>query len=245
MESFWSYDFLGSEDPVLHDNILRDFGMGFFLGGLALLFLDSFLVGGLEFREMGVVVGEEKIHRCHLLWCGIPRDDLAGGFSGWKIRDGWSRLPLERGSLIQIVDRGHAHELPDPPVGCGETADACNEAPVCGGPEDDRLRLPLRLIMDEAAGCLPAAAVDGGTDVEKSKLLLGFEYGARCTRGRQCRGWRWRHGESFHRQLLDGEEVVSKIVGGGFHDLGRVRYDWGVLRFRNVGGRTDHGEGGD
>lgn len=197
MESFWSYDFLGSEDPVLHDNILRDFGMGLLLGGLALLFLDSFLIGGLKFREMGVVMGEEKIHRCHLLWCGIPRDDLAGGFPGWKIRDGWSRLAFERGSLIQIVDRGHAHELPGLPVGCGETADACDEAPVGGGPEDDGLRFALWLILDEGAGLLATAAIDSSANVEKSTLLLGFEYGARGTRGRQCRRWRRRHGEGF------------------------------------------------
>ena len=148
--------------------------MSLFLGGKALLFFDPLLIGGLEFDDMSVVMSEEKIHRNHLLWRGIPKNDLAGRSSGREIRDSWSWLALERGLPIQIVDGGHAHELPDFPVRCGQTADSCDEAPVSGGPEDDWHRLSLRLIVDESASWLTIAAVDGRAYTEKPTLLIGF-----------------------------------------------------------------------
>lgn len=188
--------------------------MSFFFGSQALLFRDSGLISGLEFGEVRVVVGKVKVDRGHLLRCRITGYNLDGGWPGREIRDGGSWLALKCGSPIHIVDGWHAHELPDLPVGRGEIAVGRDEAPVRGRPENDGFGFSLRSVVDECAGLMATAAVDGSAYAQKSTLLFGGKYRARVARGRQYRRWRKRHGKRVFADLLHGKQAVSEIVGG-------------------------------
>lgn len=190
------------------------------------------LLVGLEFGEVGVVVVMKEGDGGHLLRGGIARYDLPSASSGGHVRYGRGFHDLlAEGFAIQIIHAGYAMELPDGAIGGGKFPDACDETPICGGPEGDDFLLGWQAVGDEAAGGLDGAFVDVRSEADGG-IALEPEWRTDGGSGSFCNECRCgRHGHGFFGEFLDGKQSLAEIVGGGLDDLGGIGDDGGVWQW--------------